>query len=73
MVDPDTFKTYLYGYYDWIHGTWNTLWNQMSDLVLKAKKKKLLTIEKDLFFGLKSSCIFSTSQLYTGFSVFMNK
>ena len=55
------FQTYLYGYYDWLHGTWNTLWNQMSDLVLKAKK--LLTIEKDLFFGLKSSYIFSTSQL----------
>ena len=43
----------------------------MSDLVWKAKK--LLTAEKKMFYGLKTSCVFSTSQLHTGFSVFMNK
>ena len=42
-------------------------------VILSGRQKKLLTIEKKLFFGLKTSCVFSTSQLHTGFSVFMNK
>ena len=50
------FQTYLYGYYDWLHGTWNTLWNQMSDLVLKAKK--IVDYRKRLVFWAKIELYF---------------